>query len=305
MFFFSIIIPTFNDLNNLKRCLRGVYKQTFHDYEIIIINDGSSDETKFFLNSLNKKNITIINLEKNKGPAFSRNLGINSCKGFWVAFLDSDDFWLKDKLQITFNNIQLNDNFEVFCHNQYRKEKSTRKIKKLYTGPYKDKFYNNLILEGNCLITSATIIKKDFLIKNNIFFRTEKRYYSVEDYDLWLNLAMINARFFFIKNFLGFYCIHNNNITNNILKHKKNYLFLLYNHVFKKQNFEKNKFRLWKIIYCKYLIELIVINIFYINNLIKGLSLFFRSIKKYRLLFIISLFNYLKLKINTSLRKFK
>ena len=40
MFFFSIIIPTFNDLNNLKRCLRGVYKQTFHDYEIIIINDG-------------------------------------------------------------------------------------------------------------------------------------------------------------------------------------------------------------------------------------------------------------------------
>ena len=300
--FFSIIVPTFNDLNNLKRCLRGIYRQTFCDYEIIIINDGSSDETKKFLNSSDKKNITIINLEKNKGPAYSRNLGIKKCNGLWVAFLDSDDFWLKSKLQVTFDNIQINNNFNVFCHNLIRKEVLTRKTRKLYTGPYRNKFYDYLILEGNCLITSATVIKKNFLQKNNIMFRTCRKYYSVEDYDLWLNLALKQAKFFFIKNFLGFYCIHGNNITNNIMKHKKNYLALLFNHVFKKQNFEKNKIKLWKVIYCKYLIEVIVINIFYINNLNNGFILFLKSLKKYRLLFIISVYNYLKLKVNNFLR---
>jgi len=305
MFFFSIIIPTFNDLNNLKRCLRSVYRQNFNDYEIIIINDGSTDDTKNFLNSIEDMNIKIFNLEKNNGPAFSRNLGINNSNGVWIAFLDSDDFWLKTKLQITFDNIQINNNFEVFCHYLNRKEKLTRKIRKLYTGPYKNKFYDNLILEGNCLITSATVVKKDFLNKNEIFFRTDNKYYSVEDYDFWLNLALKNAKFFFIKSFLGFYCIHNNNITKNIMKHKKNYLSLLYNHVFKRQDFEKNKHKLWKVIYCKYLVEIIIINIFYIKNLKKGLLLLLKSFKKYHLLFIISLFSFFRLKVKNYLRKLK
>ena len=305
MFFFSIIIPTYNDLNNLKKCLRSVLRQNFKNYEIIIINDGSSDGTQDFLDTLNKDNIKIFNLETNQGPAFSRNIGINKSKGIWLAFLDSDDFWLRSKLQVTFDNIQLNNNFDVFCHNQSRKEKLTRKIKKLYTGPYKNKFYKSLILEGNCLITSAIVIKKEFLTKNNIFFRIKKKYYSVEDYDLWLHLALNDAKFFFIRNFLGFYCIHKNNITNNIIQHKKNYLSLLYNHVFKLQTFEKNKFKLWRKIYCKYLIEIIIIYIFHINNFKKGTFLFLKSFRKYHFLFIISLFNYFRLKINTFLRKLK
>ena len=292
MFYFSIIIPTYNDLINLKKCLRSVYRQDFLDYELIIVNDGSTDGTYEFLNSLNKENISVYNLKENNGPAHARNIGIKNSRGAWVCFLDSDDFWIKSKLKITLKNIKLNENYDVFCHNQIRKEKLTRKIKKLYTGPYKAKFYNNLILEGNCLITSATVVRNDFLIKNSIFFRTDKKYYSVEDYDFWLNLAFNDAKFFFIKDFLGFYYIHKNNITTNIMKHKKNYLSLLYNHVFKIQKFEFNKFKLWKKIYCKYLIEIIIINLFYINNFKKGALLFFYALKKFNLLFILNIFHY-------------
>lgn len=303
MFYFSIIIPTYNDLSNLKRCLKSVYRQNFFNYEVIIVNDGSTDGTQDFLNSLNIKNMSIYNLEENKGPAYARNIGIENSKGAWISFLDSDDFWIKSKLNITSKNIELNLNYDVFCHNQFRKDKSTRKVKKLFTGPYKKNFYNNLILEGNCLITSGTTVKKEFLKKNSIFFRTDKKYYSVEDYDFWLNLALNEAKFFFIKDFLGFYCIHQNNITANIMKHKKNYLSLLYNHIFKIQKFKLNKFKLWKQVYCKYLIEIIIINIFYMHNFKKGFLFFICSLKKFHLIFIISIFSYFIVKFKNLLNK--
>ena len=82
-----------------------------------------------------------------------------------------------------------------------------------YSLRYEDKYINifhksKLILNGNCLMTSATVVKKEFIKKNNIFFRDKKKYFSVEDYDFWLSLARSKAKFKFIKVFLGFYCIH-------------------------------------------------------------------------------------------------
>ena len=96
---------------------------------------------------------------------------------------------------------------------------------------------------------------------------------------------------------MGFYCIHENNITKNILKHKKNYLCLLFNHVFKIQDFEKNKLYLWHKIYCKYLIEIVVIYIFRLNKIKKGIGLFFYSLKKYKFLFVLELVYFFRLKL--------
>ena len=303
MIFFSIIIPTYNDLSNLKKCLKGLFRQNFDNFEIIVINDASTDGTSDYLDSLKKKNLSIYNLSENKGPAFSRNIGIKNSNGIWLSFLDSDDFWVKSRLDVVFKNIQFNNNYDVYCHNQTRKEIITKNIKKLYTGPYKKNFYKNLILQGNCLITSATVVKKKFIKNNDIYFRTDKKYYSVEDYDFWLNLANSNAKFFFIPDFLGFYCIHKNNITTNILKHKKNYLSLLFNHIFKIKKFEKNRLSLWKKIYCKYLLENIIIYAFTIKNLTKSRSLFFITLKKFHMYFILSLFNYFWLKLQRTFRK--
>jgi len=295
--FFSIIIPTHNDYLNLKRCLKGVLRQNYKLFEIVVVNDCSTDDTKKFLDSLNIKNLNSYHLDNNKGPAYARNIGITKSRGEWICFLDSDDYWMKSKLEVINKYIQTYDNYDVFCHNQIKKENISRKKKKLYLGPFKKNFYKELILNGNCLITSATVVKREFIKKNNIFFRDKKKYFSVEDYDFWLNLARSKAKFKFIKIFLGFYCIHENNITKNILKHKKNYLFLMFNHVFKLQTFEKNKLNLWRKIYCKYLIEIVVIYIFQLKKIRKGIGLFLYSLKKYKLLFLLQLVYFFRLKI--------
>ena len=100
--FFSVIIPTYNHANYLKKALDSVLNQSFNNYEIIVIDDNSTDNTSAVVNSYKNKIIykKIIN---NRIIGKSRNLGIEISKGEWLAFLDSDDEWLKDKLKIVFN----------------------------------------------------------------------------------------------------------------------------------------------------------------------------------------------------------
>ena len=116
--FFSIVIPTYNDCLNLKRCLRGILRQSYKLFEIIVVNDCSNDETKKYLDSLEIKNLNSYHLERNNGPAYARNVGINKSRGNWICFLDSDDYWIKSKLETVNQYIQKYDNYDVFCHNQ-------------------------------------------------------------------------------------------------------------------------------------------------------------------------------------------
>ena len=96
--FFSIIIPTYNQANFLKKCLNSVFKQTFKNFEVIIIDNSSTDHTKEILSKYKKK--IVYKKINNKGViAKSRNIGIKNSNGNWVAFLDSDDTWKNNKLE--------------------------------------------------------------------------------------------------------------------------------------------------------------------------------------------------------------
>ena len=100
--FFSVIIPTFNQSNFLSRALDSVVNQNFNNFEIIVIDNFSSDNTKKIVKSFKKK--IIYKRIENKGIiAKSRNVGIQISKGKWLAFLDSDDLWSKNKLQEIYN----------------------------------------------------------------------------------------------------------------------------------------------------------------------------------------------------------
>ena len=117
MIFFSIILPTYNDLENLKNCIKSIDRQTYKNFELLIVNDGSNDDTKVYLSKLNFSYLKVINLQKNFGPAYSRNTAILNSLGKWLCFIDSDDFWFKRKLEVLKNNIQKKPNYEIFCHN--------------------------------------------------------------------------------------------------------------------------------------------------------------------------------------------
>ena len=94
----SIVVPTYNRIDFLKECLQSIDDQTFRDFELIVVDDASSDETEAFLHS--RPLTQYIRLQQNQGVSKARNVGVRLARGQYICFLDSDDLWLKDKLKI-------------------------------------------------------------------------------------------------------------------------------------------------------------------------------------------------------------
>ncbi len=95
----SVIIPVFNAEKTIERAVRSVENQTYKNWELILVDDCSSDNSRDILKSLENKQIHSIHLNRNSGPANTRNAGIKAAKGDFVAFLDADDFWDAEKLE--------------------------------------------------------------------------------------------------------------------------------------------------------------------------------------------------------------
>lgn len=98
MFFCSVIIPTFNRASFLKEAIDSVLAQKFKDFELIVVDDGSTDKTQEILKPYLEKNLLKYLIQKNSGVAGARNAGIKAAQSDWLVFLDSDDLWLSDKL---------------------------------------------------------------------------------------------------------------------------------------------------------------------------------------------------------------
>lgn len=95
----SVVIPAYNREVTIAYCLQSVLKQTYTKFEILVVDDGSTDTTIEKIKQIVDKRIRIIRMPKNGGAQAARNLGIQKAKGQWIAFLDSDDYWLLDKLE--------------------------------------------------------------------------------------------------------------------------------------------------------------------------------------------------------------
>ena len=116
----SVIIPTFNQQLYLGRCIRSLLKQTMNDedYEIILVNDGSNDNTKDALNPF-MDDIIYIENEKNIGLAKSLNIGIKQARGQFIVRVDSDDFVHWDYLKILSMHLQMNHSMDAVCCDYY------------------------------------------------------------------------------------------------------------------------------------------------------------------------------------------
>lgn len=243
---FSIIIPTFNRSESIKQCLNSLVNQTFKFFEVIICDDGSVDNTddvvKLFVDKLQ---INYTWEENWGGPARPRNNGIKLAKGKWICFLDSDDIWYDNKLEVLENYINVNPHLEFVCHDLIINNILSKKTNLLSCGPIVDNLYSDLLKKGNRFPNSAISIKKTIFEKHKIFFTESRDLISVEDYDLTLNLARCNISFGCINEVLGEYRLEKNNISSQI-RHLQNLEFLLKKHVFEIQTFESNKNLLWK-----------------------------------------------------------
>ena len=179
----SVIIPTFNRKDTLKRAIQSVVMQSYTPYEIIVIDDGSDDGTKEWLKD-NFPNVKYI-YQMNSGVSSARNKGIKFARGDWIALLDSDDEWLPSKLKDQANEIELNPAAKFLHTNEIWIRNGVR-----VNQMKKHKKYGGYIFEkclDMCRISpSSVLIKKDIFDEIGMFDETLK---VCEDYDLWLRFA--------------------------------------------------------------------------------------------------------------------
>lgn len=227
----SIIIPVYNVEKYLKQCLDSVYNLDLSNKEIVLINDGSVDDSLKILERYKElyPQKTILISQKNSGLSVARNTGIKSSNGKFLFFIDSDDFIDAEEFEI-FLKKGINYNNDIFIGNFYYyfgQGKNQVKSKRHYS---KHKLTGVTFIEeglkNKCfdIVAWKNLYRKDFLIKNNLFFEekllhedclfTPKAFYLAESVQ-------------FSKNYFYFYRQTNNkSITKN--KNKKNYIHMLY-----------------------------------------------------------------------------
>lgn len=205
----SVIIPTFNRENTIKRAVESVLEQTYNNLEVIIVDDCSNDETKNIISSINDSRVKIIKHPLRKGAAAARNTGIKNSSGSFVSFQDSDDEWYKSKLQMQmdlFNsNAQIDVIFSSFwlIRDNIKKKIPSRKAQR-------NILYKNILLD-NYVGTPTVILKRKVFERIGYFDENLPRY---QDWDLAIRLFKHCTVFYLNEPTVNAY-IQKNSITNN------------------------------------------------------------------------------------------
>ena len=170
----SIIMPTHNDEKFVKDTITSVLNQTFDDYELIIIDDKSTDKTVDLIKSFADKRIKLIVNETNRGAAFSRNVGLRTASGEYVAFLDGDDRWYPEKLKLQLEFMERNG--YLFSYTDYELiDEENNKLGIYYTGPAKVSYRKFIRIDyvGTSTVMYKRSIYPDLQIPDNILKRND------------------------------------------------------------------------------------------------------------------------------------
>ena len=187
----SVIIPTFNRLSLISRAIDSVLSQTIKPFEIIVVDDGSSDNTSIFIKN-NYKSVKLIK-QKNLGVSKARNVGIKNSSGDWIALLDSDDEWKKNKLEVQIKSLSEYDYYSV-CHtNEIWIRNGVRVNQKKRHQKYGGNIFDKCL--DICRISPSSIIFKKNIINEVGWF--DEGLSICEDYDLWLRITA-NYKILFI-----------------------------------------------------------------------------------------------------------
>lgn len=211
--FYSVVITTYNSAKTIKNTLQSVFNQTFKDYELIIIDDASNDNTLEIINNMVEKNsiqANIYTMSENKGVSFSRNEGINKSNGKYVAFLDADDIWMPNKLEIEASFLE-KEHIDWVCSNYNVIDETYKYINKrirrpgLYT-------YKNIVKDGNPIGMLTVAISREILLNNKF------KNIHHEDFDLWIRLSKKGYICFTINNILASYMKRKSSLSGNKIK---------------------------------------------------------------------------------------
>ena len=176
------------------------------------MDDGSIDDTAAVVAAFNDPRI-IYEWDKNSGgPARPRNRGIARAQGEWICFLDADDWWTVNKLQVCSEHI--NDNVDFIYHDLeiFRDPPALIRRKTIKTWQVKKPVLINLLLKGNYIANSSVVVRKSMLEKIGCINESVGMIAS-EDYNTWLRIAQLTDRFVYLPRRLGYYLTHNQSIS--------------------------------------------------------------------------------------------
>jgi len=182
---FSVIIPLYNKELSIKHTIQSVLKQTIQDFEIVIVNDGSTDDSAKIVEGINDSRVRLIH-QKNKGVSAARNYGVEKACNQWVAFLDGDDLWEVNHLE------EITKMMSVFPNEKFYvtsfKYSDDRKISKCprQTSIFKIENYFEEVLVEELICTGIVVVDKNCFNKVGGF---NKNLNLGEDLDLWARLA--------------------------------------------------------------------------------------------------------------------
>ncbi|QXE90602.1 glycosyltransferase [Geomonas subterranea] len=220
---FSVVIPAYNSAPFIAKALDSVRAQTLTDYEVVITNDGSKDETVQVIEEYARRHPDYpvkLASQQNKGIGGARNNGIFRSTGRFIAFLDADDFWHPTKLERMAALLTQKPLIDVAYHDEIEvASDGTRRP--LSYDEVRAPAYQDLLFRGNRLSTSATVVRRE-LAQAIGGFSENLEFNSAEDYEFWLRLARAGARFAHLPEVLGEYHRVEGSITQKIEYHHRN-----------------------------------------------------------------------------------
>lgn len=178
----SFIIPVYNGEKTILKAIQSALNQNYKNFDVIVVNDGSRDNTLGVLNSISDPRLKIIDLKKNQGRSNARNTGVENSKSEFVAFLDADDSIVSNKLSLQMDYIT--KNHLDLCGTWGTAKRDGLEI--IYKQPVENEVIKNRIIKSHTFIHSTVVLKRDIFLNSGGYDKTLN---FSEDYDLFLKIV--------------------------------------------------------------------------------------------------------------------
>lgn len=184
----SVVMPVYNAERFLRYSIDSVLSQTYVDFELILVNDCSKDNSLMIMREYEQKDsrVKVFSNEQNRGVSYTRNFGVENASGEYIAFLDSDDMWTSDKLQKQFELIDKYPDTDICFSGSAFVDTEGNKSDYVFSVP--EKVIYKELLKQNVISCSSVLIKKEWLIKYPMQYDNMH-----EDFAVWLQVLRDNG----------------------------------------------------------------------------------------------------------------
>jgi glycosyltransferase involved in cell wall biosynthesis len=226
----SVVIPAYNAGSFIERTLDSIRLQTYFSYEVVVVDDGSSDDTKSVVDAYLARHAVRGRCirQTNKKIAAARNTGMRAAVGTYIALLDHDDLWEPQKLARVMREFETHPEVDLICH-ALGVSQNGKRTGIFHVSPAVPDMYERLLFSGKTLVSpSAAVFNREKALAIG-GFDENPGFNTVEDYDFWMRFSRV-ARFHFIDEVLGDYLVLSGSASRQIDYHLLNLERLLHRH---------------------------------------------------------------------------